>query len=511
MRFKLIGWLETTCQELEKHRDVLEDIIKRANEEVLIKGAKDVEEAAKITNWSIKNNLVYVTIESGRRVRAHAAIKRLQKYMAQRLGRMKIGVRRVHCEEYVVEVEKPVERLEWLKHYDKVVGVEDLGDRVRIMLKDLSETELERGDVDRLVKLITPGLVTMKEALARKVGIIVRASQRKSMKFSEDPTEVALKLGWIARFPGRGQWYYLPPFTALLNAIKELVFEYVTRPLGFVELMLPKLIPLEIAFRARKLQGEPGGMYYVCAPRYREKEKYLPFRVKAEITNVLPMRELKDLLEDPGYILDPVQCLPFYQLYRGKVLRKEELPIKVVDVSGPTYRYEAGGARGIERVHEFWRIEHVWMGLRKQCIEIRDQVLDAMCNFVDKVLDLEWRVEFAGDTFYLAEDQRIDEDVEIPEEPKFELQIYMPFKGPRDSKEKDVWLACASFNLHGTHYTKNFSIKCASGEPLWTGCFGVGLTRMATAFLAQHGFNFDDWPEEVRRRVKHIKGLPGLV
>ncbi|KPV62484.1 MAG: Type-2 serine--tRNA ligase [Candidatus Bathyarchaeota archaeon BA1] len=146
-------------------------------------------------------------------------------------------------------------------------------------------------------------------------------------------------------------------------------------------------------------------MFYVCAPRYREKERYVPLQVNAEITDAAPMEELTQLLEAPGYVLD--------------------LPIRALDVSGPTYRYEAGGVRGIERLCEFWRMELVWLGTPQQCIETRNQVMDKAAQIVDELLALNWRIQFAGDTFYLAEDQRVDEDTEIPEQPKLELQFYL--------------------------------------------------------------------------------------
>jgi seryl-tRNA synthetase len=58
-----------------------------------------------------------------------------------------------------------------------------------------------------------------------------------------------------------------------------------------------------------------------------------------------------------------------------------------------------------------------------------------------------------------------------------------------------------SSNVHGRHYVDSFRIREAKGREVWTGCVGHGLTRWATAFLAQKGFNFEDWPKEVRERI----------
>ena len=48
---------------------------------------------------------------------------------------------------------------------------------------------------------------------------------------------------------------------------------------------------------------------------------------------------------------------------------------------------------------------------------------------------------------------------------------------------------------------KSFRVKEAKGRDVWTGCAGFGMTRWITAFLAQKGFNPDDWPGEIRRRL----------
>jgi len=509
MYFELNGFIETTADlTKEDIKPAIEEALRKA-EEALRRGARKEEEAARIASWNVSGKALNLTIVGTRFIRAHDALKRVKNVLADTLKDAKIGVRKLGVKTYVIKVPGDAGKLDALKFYPKVSEISQEQGLVKIVLTDLDEAVIDRRDVDRLIRLIQPEVRTIQKELATRIGLILDRSAVKQVKFTQDPTEYAEQHGWIARFPGRGQWYYLPPFAKLHYIIEDYVYQEVANKLGFIEAIFPKLIPIELAFRARKIQGEPGGMYYVCAPRYREKEKYKPFQILAEVTNELPMEQLKQLLEDPGYILDPVQCLPFYHLYRGKTLRPEDLPIKVVEAGGPTYRYEAGGVRGVERVSEFWRVEHVWLGTKQQVREIRDQVMERMKYVVDKIMDVEWRIQFAGDTFYLAEDQKIDEDVEIPDQPKLELQIWLPFRGPRE--DDGAWLACSSFNLHGNHYTKLFNIKCTTKEQLQTACFGAGITRLTIAFLAQHGFNPRDWPEPIREKfgekVETLKGL----
>lgn len=510
LKFELEGYLEATS-ELEPLREKIGTFIQEANAETLRRGVPKGASGARVTEWRPKNRRLEVKIEGTRFLTAHDAFKRLKNHLIKRLAKERIGIRRLFIDRYLLEVEASKERVKIIDRYPLVKGAEMLDGEARITLERVEEAVIDRGDIPRLVRFIAPEARTIQRELARKVGLVIRKSKERRVRFREDPTEIAPKLGWAERFPGRGQWLYTPPYATLQTTLKDIMVEEVARPLGFVEVLFPKLIPIKVAFTAKKIQGEPGGMFYVCPPRVREKEEYIPLQIKAEITGELPMDELTALLEEPGYVLDPAQCTPFYQMYRNKTIRKDDLPIKVYEYGGPTYRYEAGGVRGLERLCEFWRLEHVWLGTPELVESIRLEAMEKATEVVDRYLDLEWRLQFAGDTFYLAEDQKIDDDVTIPEAPKHEWQFYLPFKGHREARVKDVWLACGSFNSHGNHYTKHFNIKCTTGETLWTGCFGVGLSRLTTAFLAQHGFDFDEWPGDVKRRIGRLPSIPKPV
>ena len=79
--------------------------------------------------------------------------------------------------------------------------------------------------------------------------------------------------------------------------------------------------------------------------------------------------------------------------------------------------------------------------------------------------------------------------------PTLDVECYLPYRGERGKAE---WLEISAASIHYTHYVSAFKIKEVKGREIWTGCTGHGLTRWATAFLAQHGFNPADWPSKVR-------------
>ncbi|ENN96657.1 seryl-tRNA ligase [Methanocaldococcus villosus KIN24-T80] len=70
-------------------------------------------------------------------------------------------------------------------------------------------------------------------------------------------------------------------------------------------------------------------------------------------------------------------------------------------------------------------------------------------------------------------------------------------------EEKGV--AVVSANVHGTHFVEGFRIKDYKNRRVWTGCTGFGITRWVYGFLSQYGFNYDDWPDEIKKRVEKIE------
>jgi hypothetical protein len=79
-----------------KIKDLVASFIDEANRSTLVRGVSDdrLEEAAQVTDWKIKDNMLLLTIESGRLVRATSGLLRVRKALAPLLGReLRIGVR----------------------------------------------------------------------------------------------------------------------------------------------------------------------------------------------------------------------------------------------------------------------------------------------------------------------------------------------------------------------------------------------------------------------------------
>ncbi len=502
MKFTLKGKIKFSKDAGEACKDI-EKFIDHANLELFQKGVPEAQkkEASKITEWNLKENVLSLTIQSGRYARAHDALLRVKKPLLQILGpKYRIGVRKIHVDRYEIEI--PTEKKLSISNIPDVSEFEILEDKVKISFRDLEEGDLRKHVVDRVVKFIqklSEEELTVKVTKAKPGEIIARSKKRKYL-FERDATEEAAKLGWVKKFPGRGQWFYAPPMVALHRLIEDILMEKLVYKMGFVECLFPKLIPIPIMQKMRYLEGLPEGMYYCSAPK-RDPETFERFKDELVIKREVPIDLLKDGLKDPSYVLAPAQCEPFYEFLSHEVVDEKDLPIKFFDRSGWTYRWEAGGAKGLDRVHEFQRIELVWIGTPEEVEKLRDETVDISHKIADE-MELEWYTEVGDDPFYL-EGRKVEErGIEFPDIPKKEMRISLP------NQEKGV--AVVSANVHGTHFVEGFSIRETHNHKIWTGCTGIGVTRWVFGFLAQKGFDNKNWPDEIKKRFREVS-VPKLL
>jgi len=278
----------------QPERSVVDRVLNGANSDLLIRGAGGGK-GANVAHFSLEDNKLKLRIVSDRFVRAHDALMRLRKALAEELGKqLKIGVRGVGISEYSISLgiagdDKLAQTLGKLPLVSEAVA----GDNLTIKLKNPPQSALEDNSIDRLVTLIL-NIADQQNAppQAEKV-ILIKQSPQKEMLLQKDPAEVARELGWIKEFPGRGQWIYLEPYARVLAAIERAVFENVAAPLGFNEVMLPKLIPFDVE---KNMPGYfskmPAHMYYVCPPPVEAGDLDL-FRYSYELTKEPDPEELK--------------------------------------------------------------------------------------------------------------------------------------------------------------------------------------------------------------------------
>ena len=511
LRFELEGYLELTA-EAEKALEEIEEAVREANE-AFRKGARgEAEETAIIEEFKTENRRIKVRIVSGRGVRAHDALLRFKNILAGKTGpRKKIGVRDVVAEVLRIEVggkHVGVEEAERLLKGVAEVGGKD--GKLLLVFRNLTDHDIRDRVVDRAIRLIrVEEKVEVEEAgKLAPFGTVLKKGAEKPFRFGGEVAAEAERLGWAKRYPGRGQWIFTPPMTALLRALSELLIERVAKPLGFKEWMFPRLMPMEVFKKlSTYVEHLPEGLFYVCAPP-RDPSAFEEFKREYALRKEVRTDLLKKILQPPGYVMEAVQCPPFYQFFSGEMVRLEDLPVKAFDLLGGwTWRNEAGGVEGLVRTNEFWRMEMVFLSSPEEVTEIRNRVTDLTVELVDKELDMEWRI-VAGAPFFLSPQEaakRMIDVSNIDKVPTLDVEVYLPYRGDRDKAE---WLEITAASVHRDFYVKNFRIKEAKGRPIWTGCVGHGITRWAAGFLARHGFNFDDWPKAVKEKIGELPEPP---
>ena len=481
-------------------------LVATMNSELLRKGVPKEQEGSRIVNWKIIGTKIFLRIEGTTYLRPHDALLRIKNFLAEKFGKEHgIGLRDVLVKEYeirfkpkrapkqMVEVKVP-----WVKE------IVQYGKELLIKLQNLDSTCLEDRYVERILKRIDEKILAQYVKGKEETKELIKKSKGriKNYKIKKDVTEELLKLGWIKNFELAGVWHFLPPMASLIRAIESLIVERIAKPMGFEEIFLPKMVSLETERKKGQL-AIPNDMFWICPPVSKDAKEFEEFVDYVEVTQKIPKELLSKKLDFPIGALSYAQCEPFYQIFEKEIVDSETLPLKFFDRFGPTWRYEAGGLKGIERLNEFYRIEFVFLGLPEQVVSIRDEIKDRTLEIVDKIFDVEWKLEKVTPV-YLEHAGKVEEEKDELVK-TYDLSVLLPFQTPsRPEKELEI----ASFHVHTNFYTERFKIKEKSGEELWTGCAGLGPTRFAYVFLLRHGFEFEKWPDEIKKRIKKLpKGL----
>jgi seryl-tRNA synthetase len=135
-------------------------------------------------------------------------------------------------------------------------------------------------------------------------------------------------------------------------------------------------------------------------------------------------------------------------------------------------------------------MELVFAGSPEQVTELVNESMN-VSNRVLNMLELDWFTEIGDDPFYLSGRSDERRTIDLPQIPKYETRITLPYKSRPGIK---AGVAACSYNNHGEHYIEAFDIKTKDGTKIWTGCVGIGILRLAMAFLAQKGFDKKNWP-----------------
>jgi len=501
MKFILNGYIEFSSQIESILSSKLPQLIAtEINGQLFKKGVPENQEGSRIVEWNIKNEILNLTIEGTTYLRPHDALLRLRNYLAEKLGKEKIGIRKIFVKNYEIIYYPKRKPLKEVKI--KVPWVKDIsfdGEKFKIILENLDSKALEDRYVERILKRLEEKISKQYVHGKSEVTETVKRSESKIAKYKmkEDISEELSKRGWVKKTSLQGVWEIMPPLAALIRGIEQLIIKQVIKPMKFEEIFLPRLIPLDSELKKGHV-GIASEIFWVCPPISRNIEEFEDLIDYAEVTQEFDREKLLSKLDKPVAGLAYAQCEMFYQLFEKKVVDIDK-PVRFFDRFGPTWRAEFGGVRGLERLDEFYRIELTYLGSPEFVVKTRDEILERMLNLVDKIFDLEWKIEKTV-PIYLEHAGKVEEGEESLVK-TFDLTIVLPFE-TLSRKEKE--LEVGSFHIHKDFYAERFNYKERKNRTVWTGCSGIGVSRLAYVFLVRHGFEFENWPVEIKKIIKKI-------
>lgn len=193
----------------------------------------------------------------------------------------------------------------------------------------------------------------------------------------------------------------------------------------------------------------------------------------------------EDMLDITDVMLTPAACYPVYPTFSGLLPQGGRL----VTVLNWVYRHEPSDEP--TRLQSFRMREFIRVGSPDEVVAWRDTWLQRGLDLL-KGLGLPVQSDVANDPFFgrggkmMAASQR---DQRL----KFEILV------PVISEEKPT--AICSFNWHQDHFSSVFGIETSDRQVANTACLGFGLERVTLALLKTHGFDPNQWPQEVRAQL----------
>jgi seryl-tRNA synthetase len=271
--------------------------------------------------------------------------------------------------------------------------------------------------------------------------------------------------GMVTRM-GEGAYAASGLLTQLFSQLDNRVRAIAVAEFGAVEHCYPALIPTVALQRAGYFDSFP--QLLMTAGRFHsDAAGYQGFA--------------HDRTEHTGYCLSPTVCYHAYHQFAGKRLAADG---SVLTACGKIFRFESDNARTLERLWDFTMREVIFLGDRNAVTEVRRNLVKAVCRMIDD-LRLAGQVEVANDPFFGNGSSA--KQVMVQRALKMKYELHLPVVDGRT-------VAVGSFNLHGSKFGEAFDISLPDGSPAYSGCIGIGLERIAYAFLCRHGIDPSDWP-----------------
>ncbi|HEX4892971.1 MAG TPA: hypothetical protein VFV47_06745 [Hyphomicrobiaceae bacterium] len=290
--------------------------------------------------------------------------------------------------------------------------------------------------------------------------------------------------GWLHDY-GKGQVAYSGPVLKLARLINDKAGELYASALGAKDGHFPALISADALHKCGYFDSHPNAVTFV-GNIVEDFDALEEFR-KANSCSEGALLPPHEHIHVDGMCLNPAACFPCYPSLSGRTIAGGEC----YSWLGRVFRYESRNISGLDRLYEFNVRELVFVGDEAYVRACRARALGVVEQLA-AFMDLDCKVQTATDPFF-ATVSAAKKFWQAAQEVKNEIKIPV-----LDRKGGRKLLACGSINLHGNFFGKRFDIKGTDGEPVQTGCVGLGVERWVLAAFTQHGFDEARWPKAVR-------------
>lgn len=363
---------------------------------------------------------------------------------------------------------------------DRIVVNDDMK-TARVILRS---SEMNDDVIDKAKRYLE---VMSKQVSGFDIKVFIENKRRDNGAYENNVNEKLVERGWLHDY-GKGQVAYSGPVLKLARLINEKAGSLYATAFAAEDGHFPALVDADTLHKCGYFDSHPNAVTFI-GNMMEDFDAIEQFRAANSCSEgaLLPPHEH---VHHDGMCLNPAACFPCYPSLQGQTFEEG----RCFTWLGRVFRYESRNINGLDRLYEFNVRELVFVGTEEYCRDVRSRSLPVVAELSD-FFDLDVRVQTATDPFF-ATVSAAKKFWQVAQEVKNEIKIPV-LDGAGDEK----LLACGSINLHGNFFGTRFDIKDAAGEPVQTGCVGLGIERWVLAAFTQHGFEPDRWPKSVREII----------
>ncbi len=370
----------------------------------------------------------------------------------------------------------------YVSPYLAQLSVDDGLQGVTVEVSDFSRKEEVEGKLGRFLEAM------LKSQHSFDTKLFIETKRKDLGPYEVDVHSKLLRLGWLYDY-GQGCSAFSGPLLNLANHIDSFARDLYHQSFEVTDRDFPVLISADVLLKCGYFDSHPNAACFVghVVDDFDAIEEFRSNNAEADSVN-LPDKEH---LQIPGMCLNPAACFPCYPSLSGANVSPAG---QIFTWKGRVFRHESKNVAGLDRLWEFNVREIVFVGSDAYVARRRAEVLPLVAQLTEH-LDLDCRVETAADPFF-ATVAAAKTFWQRAQEVKNEIMV--PVAVRPDGTERRI--ACGSINLHGNFFGHRFGFVC-DGESAFTACVGLGIERLVLACFAQHGFDPQRWPRDVRKIV----------